>query len=386
MAVSYTQLAPVLFGTDAVAAMAEKVAAEGLKKAFITCDKGIKASGSADKVADALKAQGVDAYIFDGCIPDAPDTFIDELAAVAKEWGADIMIGVGGGSSLDAAKAAGVVIDNGNPIATYMEENGNLGFVVKTPAYVVPTAAGTGSECTPMCVIHEMATDTKKVVLRTAQLAVLDPTLALSCPPSVTVNSGMDALSHAIEAYTSVNPNPKDMILAINAIKLIAENLYACIENPQDIEARSNMLFASNIAGIAFAEMSVHIGHCFAHEAGLKFQINHGLACGLATPETIEYVAEAKAKEIREIGEAIGAVIPADADAKAAAKVVADAVRALMKKCGMKSLKDMEITREEVVGIAKGAIDNNWFHIMCPGDVTVEQMAEFCGKVYDNYQ
>lgn len=147
-----------------------------------------------------------------------------------------------------------------------MEENGNPGFKIKTPAYVVPTAAGTGSECTPMCVIHEMASNTKKVVLRAAQLAVLDPTLTLTCPPSVTCNSGMDALSHAVEAYTSVSPNPKDMILAIHAVKLVAENLPICMDHPDNIEARSKMLFAANIAGIAFAAMSVHIGHCFAHE------------------------------------------------------------------------------------------------------------------------
>lgn len=386
MAVTYTQLAPVLFGTDAVEQMAEKIAADGRKRAYITCDKGIRASGSADKVAKALNDNGVDTYIFDGCIPDAPDTFIDELASSAKEWGADILIGVGGGSSLDAAKAAGVVIDNGRPIATFMEENGNPGFEVKTPAYVIPTAAGTGSECTPMCVIHEMATDTKKVVLRTAQLAVLDPSLTISCPKSVTVNSGMDALSHAIEAYTSVNPNPKDMILAINAIKLINDNLYRCIESPDDLEARANMLLASNLAGIAFAEMSVHIGHCFSHEAGLRFHMNHGLACGLATPETIEFVAEFKPKEIREIGEAMGVAITDDASPKEAAGMVADHVRELMRKCGMNSLKTLGIRREDVVSIAKDAIDHNWFHVMCPGDVSYAQMAEYAGRIYDNYQ
>lgn len=386
MAVTYQQLVPVLYGTDAIAEMAKKIAAEKRQRAFIVCDKGVRMAGAADKIADAIEAVGVSTYVYDECIPDAPDTLVDEVAQIAADWKTDIIIGVGGGSSTDTAKAAGVVMDNGGKLATYMEENGNPGFTIKTPVYVVPTAAGTGSECTPMCVIHEMASDTKKVVLRCAQLAVLDPTLTLTCPQSVTVNAGMDALSHAVEAYTSVNPNPKDMILAIHAIQLIAENIYTCVAEPNNIEARSNMMLASNLAGIAFAEMSVHVGHCFAHEVGLQFKLNHGLACGLATPETIEFVAEQKEKEIHDIAGAMGIAVPEGVSAKEQGKIVADGVRALLHKCGMKSLRELGVEREALLNCAKGAIDHNWFHVMCPGDVSYEQMAAFMANVYDHYQ
>lgn len=386
MAVIYEQLAPVLFGTDAVADMSGKARAMGKKRAFICCDKGVKDSGASDKVAEALNANGIATYLYDQVVPDAPDTFVDGVAKIAGNWEADLMIGLGGGSSMDTAKAAGVVLDNGLPLAAFMEENGNPGFVTKTPVYVIPTAAGTGSECTPMCVIHETSSNTKKVVLRTAQLAVLDPTLTRTCPPSVTCNSGMDALSHAIEGYTSVNPNPKDKILAIHAIRLIAEYLPLCITEPENMEARSNLLFAANIAGIAFAAMSVHIGHCFAHEVGLRFHLNHGLVCGIATPETIAFVAEAKPKEIREIAEAMHIAIPEGADSREAGEATAAGVRALMKRCGMKSLKELGIDRTELVSVARDAIDHNWFHAMCPGDVSYEQMADFLGNAYDHYQ
>lgn len=385
MASTYGQLCPVLFGKGAIEDMAARAANEGVKNVFLVCDKGVRMAGAADKIASTLEQKGMTVNIFDECIPDAPDTFIDELAAKGKEFGPDLILGVGGGSSMDAAKAAGVVIDNDRPIHVFMQENGNPGFTVRTPVYVIPTTAGTGSECTPMCVIHEMSTDTKKVVLRPAELAVLDPDLTMSCPPSVTVNSGMDALSHAVEAYTSVNPNPKDKLLAIQAIKLIAENLPVCIEEPGNAEARANMLFASNIAGIAFAEMSVHIGHCFAHEAGLKFHLNHGLACGLSIPETIEYVAESKPEEIKEIGSAMGITYDSNGSAEQIAAAVAAGIRDLMRKCGLKSLKELGITRDDAVAISEGAINNNWFHIMCPGDVNISQMQEYIGKIYDNY-
>jgi len=385
MAVIYQQLAPVLYGNDAVAEMAKRAAGEGKKMAFICCDKGVKAAGAADKVADAFKAAGVGSYIFDECIPDAPDTFVNDMAAKMAEVGTDLIVGLGGGSSLDAAKAAGVALDMKQPVNVYMEENGNPGFTIKTPAYVVPTSAGTGSECTPMCVIHEMASNTKKVVLRKADLAVLDPTLTVSCPKSVTVNAGFDALSHAVEAYVSVVSNPKDMILAINAIKMIVENLPKAVEDPENLEYRGNLLVASNLAGIAFAEMSVHIGHCFAHEVGLTFELNHGSCCALATPETIRYVAEAKPQEILDIAKAMNIAIPEGVSAKEAGDILAAGLRELMRKLGVKSLKEMGVDREKLISIAKDAIDHNWFHVMCPGDVSYDQMAQYLADAYDNY-
>ncbi len=386
MAVMYQQVCPVLFGENATQEMAKKIAEEGHKNVFICCDPGVRAAGIADMIVEILKEEGLSSSVFDECVPDAPDTSIDELAEKIRQTGADIILGVGGGSSMDAAKAAGVVLDNGDSVRKYMEENGNPGFVIKTPVYLLPTNAGTGSESTPMSVIHEMATDTKKVVLRYAELAVLDPKLTVSCPPSVTVNSGMDALSHAVEACTSVAPNPKDMALALHAIKLIVNNLPIAIREPENLEARGNLLFASNISGIAFAAMSTHIGHCFAHEAGIHFHLNHGLCCGLAVPETIRFVADKKPEEVRKIAEAMGVAVPEGCDAKETAELVAKFVRSLMRECGMKPLKECGISREDALSIAKAAIDNNWFHIMCPGDITYAQMEQFIADIYDNYQ
>ncbi len=385
MAVIYQQLCPVLYGNDAVAAMAKRAREEGRKKAFIVCDKGVRAIGAADRVAGALGAEGVDSFIFDDILPDAPEGNVNDLAARMAEFGTDLILGLGGGSSLDAAKAAGVVLDNGRPIGVFMEENGNPGFTIKTPAYVIPTNAGTGSEVTPMCVVHEHATDSKKVVLRRAQLAVLDPTLTVSCPRSVTLNSAMDALSHAVEASTSVNPNPKDMLLALHAIKLIRENLPRALEAPEDLDARGNLLFAANIAGIAFAEMSIHVGHCYAHEVGLRFSLNHGHCCGLATPETIRFVAEHKPKEIRAIAEALQVSLPADASPREAGDLLAAGLRRWLRELGLKSLRELGVDRAELISVAQDAIDHNWFHVMCPGDVSRAQMEQYLADSYDNY-
>ena len=386
MAALYQQLCPVLFGDNAVGEMAKQIAEKGYKHVFICCDAGVRKAGIVELVENALKEEGLAYSMYDEILPDTPDTVVDELAAKIAQTGADIILAVGGGSTMDAAKAAGVVLDNGDSIRKYMEENGNPGFVVKTPVYAIPTNAGTGSENTPMCVIHELSTDTKKVVLRPAELAVLDPKLTVSCPKSVTVYSGFDALSHAVEASTSVAPNPRDMLLALHAIRLIVNNLPVAMNEPENLEARTNLLFASNIAGIAFATMSVHIGHCFDHEAGVKFHMEHGHCCALSIPETLRIVAEDKPAEILQIADAMGVAIPEGTGAKEAADLVADRVRSLMRECGIKPLKECGVSKEDAIAIAQDALDHNWFHVMCPGDVSREKMERYIANIYDNYQ
>ena len=386
MAALYQQLCPVLFGDNAVGEMAKQIAEKGYKHVFIVCDAGVRKAGIVALVEDVLKEEGLVFSMYDEILPDTPDTIVDELAAKIAQTGADIILAVGGGSTMDAAKAAGVVLDNGDSIRKYMEENGNPGFVVKTPVYAIPTNAGTGSENTPMCVIHEMSSDTKKVVMRPAELAVLDPKLTVSCPRSVTVYSGFDALSHAVEASTSVAPNPRDMLLAFHAMTLIVKYLPIAMNEPENMEARTNLLFASNIAGIAFTSMSVHIGHCFDHEAGIKFHMEHGHCCALSIPETIRIVAEDKPAEILQIAEAMGVDIPEGTATMEAADLIAERMHSLMRECGIKPLKDCGVTREEAIAIAQDAIDHNWFHIMCPGDVSREKMEKYIGNIYDNYQ
>ena len=386
MAALYQQLCPVLFGDNAVGEMAKQIAEKGYQHVFICCDAGVRKAGIVELVENALKEEGLSYSMYDEILPDTPDTVVDELAGKIAQTGADIILAVGGGSTMDAAKAAGVVLDNGDSIRKYMEENGNPGFVVKTPVYAIPTNAGTGSENTPMCVIHELSTDTKKVVLRPAELAVLDPKLTVSCPKSVTVYSGFDALSHAVEASTSVEPNPKDMLLALHAIRLIVNNLPIAMNEPENMEARTNLLFAANIAGIAFATMSVHIGHCFDHEAGVKFHMEHGHCCALSIPETIRIVAADKPAEILQIADAMGVKIPEGTSAKDTAELVAARVRDLMRECGIKPLKDCGVSREDAIAIAQDALDHNWFHVMCPGDVSREKMEHYIAEIYDNYQ
>jgi len=391
----YWRRVPSIFGEGVLEQMGEVAKEAGKTKAFIVCDQGVLASGGADRVADALKGAGLEVMVYSDVQPDPTDEIIDRAGDAAKAFGADLVIGVGGGSPMDTAKGTSVLLANPEKkIKECMTENGGAGtYKFDVPVYLIPTAAGTGSEGSPMCVIHELETDSKKVVDRFADLAVLDPTMTYTCPDFVTVNSGLDALAHAIEALTSNWYNPWSTTFSEDAVRIITKWLPVAVKEPENYEARAKMLYAANAAGDGLANMIVHIGHCFGHEAGLQFHLNHGYACGIALPEVIDFVADKDPQAVKDIAGCIGIEIPEGTDDIAAGKIVSNWLRDFMHEIGMKPLKDTmdraknePITREKCIALAHGAVDNNWFHICAPGDISYEQMEEFCGKVFDNYQ
>ena len=382
----YQQLCPVCFGAGAISEIGQKAREFGAKKVFCIYDQGVKTSGIAERVIGYLKAAGMNVDSFDGVIADTPDILVNEVGAQLYGQDYDLVVGIGGGSSMDTAKAASVLADYPLPIERYFASNGGNAFLNnKTKLILIPTSSGTGSEVTIMSVVHNTEKNVKDAVLHPADLAIVDPELTMSVPPSVTASSGLDAFSHALEAFTSVNCNPKDDLLALHAIGLIANNLEAAYQDGTNLSARTALSFASNIAGIAFSDASVHVGHCAAHEMGLKLHMPHGVACALATPEVIEFCADVLPEKICKIAEILGVQIPADAVPAQVGKLAADAVRTLMRRVGIKPLREQGHSREAVLDCARGAIGNNWFHIMSPKPVNTDIMRTLLEKIYDNY-
>jgi alcohol dehydrogenase class IV len=383
MVTNYTQTCPVLFGVGAIEQLGEKVLALGVKKVLCVYDAGVKVSGIADRVSTILKNSGLEVVVFDQVTFDAPNTVIDEGGKLAKKNNVAAVIGIGGGSSLDTAKAIRVLVENPLPISRYYAGKGNY-FAVTIPLILVPTAAGTGSEVTAMSVVHDLAANTKEAVLNGGTLAIVDPELTLTVPPAVTAATGMDALSHAIEAYTSNTADPKSDLLAIKAIELIAKNIITAYKEGQDIEARTNMMLASNFAGIAFNDASVHFGHAAAHAFGTTFHMPHGVGCALATPEVIEFSAEVIPERTIEIAKALGCDLPAAITGVTAGQLAADKVREIMHEIGISAFSELGITKEAAMNCAEDAM-KNWFTICAQKEVTTEVMAELIGKMYDNY-
>ena len=386
MSTTYQQLCPVCFGAGAISEIGEKAKEFGAKKVFCVYDQGVKASGIADRVIGYLRAAGMEVETFDEVIADAPDTMINEVGARIHGQDYGLVVGLGGGSSMDTAKAISVLADHPLPIKQHFASNGGTPILgSQTKLILVPTASGTGSEVTIMSVIHDTDKESKEAVLRPADLAIVDPELTMSAPPGVTASSGLDALSHAVEAYTSAGCNPKDDLLALHAIGLIAGHLEAAYRDGTNLEARTALSFASNIAGIAFSDASVHVGHCAAHEMGLKLHMPHGIACAIATPVVIEFCADALPEKTRRMAEVLGVQVPEDAAPEQVGRLAAGAVRALMRRVDIQPLREQGHSRQDVLDCAKGAIENNWFHIMSPKPVDVDTMRTLLAEMYDRY-
>ena len=382
---TYQQLCPVLFGPDASKQLAVKATELGAKKVMLVYDKGIGGTGIIDGFQKDLVQAGLEVLLFDGVVPDAPREMVNEAGKLAQDAKIDSVIGVGGGSSLDTAKAISILIENPLPIEDYYAQKGKA-FAQTRPLILVPTAAGTGSEVTAMSVIHDKETDAKEFVLRPANLAILDPCLTLSAPPFVTASTGLDAMSHALEALTSNTGNPKADLLGLHAIRLIAENLPVAYQDGSNLEARTNLSLASNFAGMAFGDASVHFGHAAAHELGVQFHIPHGDACAITLPEVVRFSADVIPERTAEIAKALGLDVPTDASGAEIGELCAEKFRSLMKEVGIKSLKERGLTRKEVVACAEGAVAKNWFVICALKEITPEVMAKELGEMYDNYQ
>ena len=377
---TYQMACPVLFGAGSAKEAGSKAREFGASKALCLYDQGVRQA--AETTAECLRQAGIAVEMFDGVQPEAPDTLIDSLEKRVRCEGFDLIVGVGGGSCLDTAKAVSVFAECEGPISRHYVEAGGGAFAGKKAKLILlPTASGTGSEVTPISVVHDTASHTKKTILRAADLAIVDPELTLTLPAAATAAAGMDALSHAVEAYTSNAADAFTDLLALRAIELIGQNLEKACRCPDDLEARAAMSFASNIAGIAFANASVHFGHCAAHELGVVLGIPHGVACAIALPEVVEYEAAVQPERAESIAKAMG-VAPCGKEGGCAA---AEWMRSTMKTLGVPSLKGLGFSREAAVACAQGAVEHNWFIVRSPGRIGQDEMAVLIGKMYDNY-
>lgn len=385
MVSTYSQLCPVIFGAGAVQQLADKVKAFSGTKALCIFDNGVKAAGISDRILKALDSAGIKVVAFDEVLPDAPDKMVDRVGKLAQDEKVDIVIGIGGGSSLDTAKAASVLVENPLPIKQYFVSKGPQ-FKSTVPLILIPTTSGTGSEVSIMAVIHDEETHTKDSVLRAASLAIVDPELTLTVPKKVTAMTGFDALSHAVEAYTTNCTNPKADILTLEVMRLVIDNLEKACDDGSNLEARTNLSLASNLAGMAFNDAFLHFGHAVAHEFGVVFHMPHGVACALTVPEVIRFSSDVAPERTKKIAEALGVNLTPDTTAAQAGELAAAKVRTLMKKLDIQSLKEQGISKEAAMDCAEGAIAHNPFVHCALKPIDPPVLKTLIQQIYDNYQ
>ncbi|NLZ93438.1 MAG: iron-containing alcohol dehydrogenase [Firmicutes bacterium] len=341
----------VVFGRGACLTTGEKAKELGITKALCFHGKSVQKAGIANKIINSLQEAGIDVLDSDVSMSDTPDTIVNETAAMAKEAGVNGIVAVGGGSALDAAKAINVLMGNEPPINKYF---GSFPTKPGVPLILIPTTSGTGSEVTSVAVVTNTANNTKNGVVgaaTTANLAIVDPELTLGMPPELTAVSGIDAFSHAVEAYTSLRMNPMSDILAEKTIALILKNLPLAIADGSNLTVRTNMSFAALLGGTAFSDATVHLGHSIAHTLGAAYHLAHGIGCAVALPPVVEFVATAVPEKVIGLGKLMGLTDLEKLSTADLGKKVADSIREFCRKVGIPSLTSFEIDESSLADL-----------------------------------
>lgn len=278
----------LIFGPKAINELSKEILSKEVP--LVITDRGVSESGILKKVTEVLEGSGIPYHLFDGIVPDPPVEVVEEAVALYQKNGCTLVIGLGGGSSIDGAKAVSLRVSQKGDLREYGMGKPIEG--VLAPIYAIPTTAGTGSEVTGVAVITDRENKIK-MVLRGTQLVpktvILDPELLASIPPRVAAETGVDALAHAVESYVSLNSQVITEVFALSAIRLIARYLRRMVANPADIESAGQMLLASCLSGLAFSNAGLGLVHSLAHPVGAYFHLSHGLSCALYLPIVMDF-------------------------------------------------------------------------------------------------
>ena len=334
------------FGAGSRKVIAEEVAKRGYKKALVVTDKDLVKFGVAAQVTDVLKAAGIPFEMFDEVKPNPTVKNVKNGIAAFKAAGADFIVAIGGGSSMDTSKAVGIIINN--PEFADVRSLEGVADTKKpcVPIIAIPTTAGTAAEVTINYVITDVEKKRKFVCVDPHDMpivAIVDPEMMSSMPAGLTASTGMDALTHAIEGYTTKAAWEMTDMFHLEAIKLISTYLRGAVKGTK--EGREGMALGQYIAGMGFSNVGLGIAHSMAHTLGAVYDTPHGVACAMMLPIVMEYNADCTGEKYREIARAMG-VEGVDSMTQAEyRKAAIDAVKKLSKEVGIP--EKLEALKEE---------------------------------------
>ena len=316
------------------------------KKALIVTGKHVVLSDMMAELKKALEEIGIAYFVFDGITGEPTNVMIDEGIAAYKENGCDFCIGIGGGSPLDSAKAIAAMITNEGKIADY---NGKVIEKPIPPVVAIPTTAGTGSEATQFTVITDVEKDIKMLLkggYLVPKIAIVDPAYTYSAPKSITAATGMDALTHALEAYTSRKALPVTDTLAVSAVKRIMKYLPAAYKDGSDEKARYEMSVASYEAGICINNSTVTLVHGMSRPIGALFHVAHGISNAMLLTKCLAFALDGAYEKFANLGREIGAATAEDDDKTASEKFI-EALNEICKICEIPTLLEYGIPKDE---------------------------------------
>jgi alcohol dehydrogenase class IV len=371
----------ILTGVGSLERLGEEAKALEVKKALLVTDKGVIESRVAEKVQDHLKKEGIGIDVFDKVISD-PDIGCAEVCIeMAKRGNYDLILGVGGGSSMDIASVASVMCTNPGSVRDYLGIN-----LVKNPGIptiLIPTTAGTGAEATPNAILTDVEEKLKKAIVSPyifPRVAIVDPLLTVSMPPPVTSSSGIDALAHAIETYTSNNATILSDLFAKDAIIRIGRSLRTAVANGNNLQARYDMSIGSLFAGIAIANAGTTAVHALAYPLGGQFNVAHGIANGLLLPYVMEFNVLGDIPKFAQIAEFLGEKVE-DLPLLEQAYRAPEAVKAIYRDLKIpQSLTELKVPSEAIPEMAKGALNVTRLMVNNPKEMTIEDIERIYEK------
>lgn len=362
----------LLFGRHAVRQLPEQLARLKVARLLLVTDKHLEKAGILAAVREPLLAAGIAVDVFDGGEPEPSLDLVEAVLDQARRFRPDGVLGLGGGSNMDLAKIAAAVLTHGGQVRDYLGEDKIPGPVM--PLICVPTTSGTGSEVSAASVLTDKAAGVKVGILSNylrPRLALVDPELTLTCPRKVTADSGIDALTHAIEAFTAVDNaefplppgerstyqgrHPIGDMLAEKSIALVGKHLVRACDAPQDYEAREGMALAAVLGGMAFSNVGVAIVHALEYPLGAVLHCSHGAGNGLLLPYVMRYNLTPRKREFARIAELLGTNVTG-LDETAAAEAAITAVEKLRTAIGIPNrLREIGAKPEQLAGFAEKA-------------------------------
>ncbi len=371
----------VCFGTNVASSIGDRCREYNAKRIFIVTDQGVAKAGIVEQIKKTVNDAGIETVIFDEVEPDPSLETVHNCASCFKEENCDLILAVGGGSPIDTAKGVRVIVENGGHIRDYAGVN-KIPKPSAIPLIAVPTTSGTGSEVTVFAVLSDWENNIKITIASpylAPQLAIVDPLLTLTAPPSVTAASGIDALAHAIETYVSLKAQPPAEALALRAIELIGESLRPAVANGSDEEARTKMSLGSLLAGMAFNNSLLGLTHSIGAALSGHAHVGHGVAIGLLLPHVMEFNAIARLEKFKKIAVALGEDVKNLSLREAAFRSV-KAVRELIGDIALpRQLREVGVTEDMVENIAKDAMGHGMLKVN-PRKVTEKDIVTILRK------
>lgn len=352
----------IFYGRGAFEKVGKETASFG-KKALIVSDEVMERLGYLEKCKVSLEREGIQSASYTGVASEPTDTYVSEALELFQKDLCDVIISLGGGSCIDTAKAVSILATNGGYIGEYAGGK-KMAAVKPVPHIAIPTTAGTGSEATDVTIITNTVNDVKMMIKQPAFMpaaAIVDPLLTISSPPHVTAATGVDALSHAIEAYISKKAHPMTDTMALSAMKLIVANLEAAYQDGDNLDAREAMALGSLQAGMAFSNASVCLVHGMSRPIGALFHVPHGYSNAMLLPGVLEFSKENCIERLADLGRIFDSSL-LDSSQEEAAEFAVQSVKKLCVNLNIPNLKGWGIPEVEferlVEKMAKDAIES----------------------------